>query len=159
MAGIDDVKRENLTARSKRSMTISCARGHAELHRSVLGLDPHARHRRASRPAGQLLSRPSKLDKRLLELIILMMCRDATVKYPGPCTSRSPSRGLTRTRSTPFAPASGRISSATTSEVIYDFVTELAATKTVSAATFDRAKAAFGLEGVIEAVTCAGFLA
>ena len=40
--------------------------------------------------------------------------------------------------------------------LIYDFVTELLANKTVSAAMFERAKAAFGLEGVIEAVTCAG---
>jgi 4-carboxymuconolactone decarboxylase len=40
--------------------------------------------------------------------------------------------------------------------LIYDFVTELFADKTVSAASFERAKAAFGLEGVIEAVTCAG---
>ena len=40
--------------------------------------------------------------------------------------------------------------------LIYDFVTELLAKKTVSAAMFERAKAAFGLDGVIEAVTCAG---
>jgi len=40
--------------------------------------------------------------------------------------------------------------------LIYDFVTELLADKTVSAATFERAKAAFGLDGVIEAVTCSG---
>ena len=40
--------------------------------------------------------------------------------------------------------------------LVYDFVTELLANKTVSAATFDRAKAAFGLEGLIEAVSCAG---
>jgi hypothetical protein len=30
------------------------------------------------------------------------------------------------------------------------------AKKTVSAATFERAKAAFGVDGVIEATTCAG---
>jgi 4-carboxymuconolactone decarboxylase len=40
--------------------------------------------------------------------------------------------------------------------LIYDFVTELLADKTVSAATFERTKAAFGLDGVIEAVTCSG---
>ena len=39
---------------------------------------------------------------------------------------------------------------------MYDFVVELLATKTVSPAMFERAKEAFGLEGVIEAVTCAG---
>ena len=36
-------------------------------------------------------------------------------------------------------------------------VTELLATKTLSTASFERAKAALGLEGVIEAVSCAGF--
>ena len=41
--------------------------------------------------------------------------------------------------------------------LVYDFISELAATKTVSADTLERAKAALGLEAVIEAVTCAGF--
>jgi 4-carboxymuconolactone decarboxylase len=41
--------------------------------------------------------------------------------------------------------------------LIYEVVTELQTKKTLSAATFERAKAAFGLEGLIEAVTCTGF--
>ena len=44
-------------------------------------------------------------------------------------------------------------------KVIYDVVDELIETKTLSAATFERATAAFGREGVIEAVSCAGFYA
>jgi 4-carboxymuconolactone decarboxylase len=40
--------------------------------------------------------------------------------------------------------------------LVYDFVTELSATKTVSNTTFDRAKATLGLEGVIEVVSLAG---
>jgi len=42
-------------------------------------------------------------------------------------------------------------------QLMYDFITELTATKTVSAAMFERAQNAFGRDGVIEAVTCAGF--
>ena len=41
-------------------------------------------------------------------------------------------------------------------KLVYDFVMELLANKTVSSAMFDRAKAAFGLEGVIELVTLVG---
>ncbi|HJY17503.1 MAG TPA: carboxymuconolactone decarboxylase family protein, partial [Xanthobacteraceae bacterium] len=41
--------------------------------------------------------------------------------------------------------------------LIYDLVTELLTTKVLSDGTFERATAAFGREGVIEAVSCAGF--
>ena len=40
--------------------------------------------------------------------------------------------------------------------MIYDVVTELLATKHLAQATYDRAVAMFGLEGVIEVVSCAG---
>jgi len=41
--------------------------------------------------------------------------------------------------------------------VIYDLATELIASKKVSPATFERAEAAAGRNGIIEAVSCAGF--
>lgn len=41
--------------------------------------------------------------------------------------------------------------------LIYDLVSELLATKTLSTASFERGNAALGLEGLIEAVSCAGF--
>jgi 4-carboxymuconolactone decarboxylase len=41
-------------------------------------------------------------------------------------------------------------------KLVYEFVTELLADKTVNAAMFDRAKAAFGIDGVIELVTLVG---
>jgi 4-carboxymuconolactone decarboxylase len=40
---------------------------------------------------------------------------------------------------------------------IYDLVTELLATKRLSPATFERANAVLGRDGLIEAVSCAGF--
>lgn len=99
-----------------------------------------------------------KLDPRLIELIILLMCRDATVKYAW--SVHEPlalKQGLTQ--QTIDAIRARRRPDFTRDDeaLIYDFITELAATKTVSTATFERAKAALGLEAVIEAVTCAGF--
>jgi len=86
------------------------------------------------------------------------MCRDATVKYAwsvhAPLARQA---GLTpetvdaiRARRRPdFKRDDERL--------IYELVTELLTTKTLSAATFDRAKTAFGRDGVIEAVSCVGF--
>ena len=41
--------------------------------------------------------------------------------------------------------------------VIFDLVTELISSKKVSPATFQRAEAALGRNGIIETVSCAGF--
>ncbi len=99
-----------------------------------------------------------RLDKRLIELITLLMCRSATVKYAWsvhePLARQA---GLTpqvvdaiRARKRPdFSRDDERL--------IYELVTELLTTKSLSDATIERAQAAFGREGVIEAVSCAGF--
>lgn len=101
-----------------------------------------------------------RLDKRLIELITLMMCRAATVKYAWsvhePLARQAGLSAQTidaiRSRKTPqFSRDDERL--------IYDLVNELIETKTVSTPTFDRAVAAIGRESVIEAVSCAGFYA
>jgi 4-carboxymuconolactone decarboxylase len=159
MARIDDVKREDLTARQQ------------QLYDDILRTRPRPsltgpfsvwiHTPDIAEPADRLANcfRVSpKLEKRLIELIILLMCRDGTVKYAW--SVHEPlgrKEGLTddtidaiRARKRPdFKRDDERL--------IYDFVTELLATKTLSAATFERAKSAFGLEGVIEAVSCVGF--
>ena len=98
-----------------------------------------------------------KLGRRLLELIILLVVRDATAQYAWSVhEAHALEFGLTqdvidaiRARKRPdFKRDDERL--------IYDFVTELMAKKTVSTETFERAKAAFGVDGVIEAVTCTG---
>jgi 4-carboxymuconolactone decarboxylase len=98
-----------------------------------------------------------KLGRRLIELIILLVVRDATAQYAWSVHEpHALDYGLTqdvidaiRARRRPdFKNDDERL--------IYDFVTELLAKKTVSAATFERAKAAFGVDGVVEVVTCAG---
>ncbi|MGA7788918.1 MAG: carboxymuconolactone decarboxylase family protein, partial [Xanthobacteraceae bacterium] len=99
-----------------------------------------------------------RLDKRLIELITLLMCRSATVKYAWsvhePLARQAGLSEQTidaiRARQEPdFARDDERL--------IYALVTELLTAKTVSPQTFERASAAFGREGVIEAVSCAGF--
>lgn len=97
------------------------------------------------------------LARRLVELIILLVVRDAGAQYAWSVhepTARK--EGLTpavieaiRARQEPdFARDDERL--------VYQVVKELLATKTLSEPTFDRAKSAFGETGVIEAVTCAG---
>jgi 4-carboxymuconolactone decarboxylase len=99
-----------------------------------------------------------KLDKRLIELIVLLMCRAGSVKYAWsvhePLAQQA---GLTpetidaiRMRKKPDLKRDDE-------RLIYDLVSELLETRTVSAATFERAKSVLGRDGVIEAVSCAGF--
>ncbi|MGH6671990.1 MAG: carboxymuconolactone decarboxylase family protein [Xanthobacteraceae bacterium] len=98
-----------------------------------------------------------KLGRRLIELVILLAIREATAQYAWSVhETQALKSGLTqdvidaiRARQRPgFKQDDERL--------LYDFVTELLAKKTVSPTTFETARAAFGLEGVIEAVTCAG---
>jgi 4-carboxymuconolactone decarboxylase len=98
-----------------------------------------------------------KLGRRLIELIILLVVRDATAQYAWSVHEpHALEYGLTqdvidaiRARRRPdFKKDDERL--------IYDFISELLAQKTVSAETFEGARAAFGVDGVIEAVTCAG---
>ena len=100
----------------------------------------------------------ARLDKRLIELITLMMCRAATVQYAWsvhePLARQAGLSQQTidaiRSRRTPdFSRDDERL--------IYDLVQELIETRRVSTPTFDRAVAAFGRASVIEAVSCAGF--
>ena len=101
-----------------------------------------------------------KLDKRLIELIVLLVCRDATAQYAWSAHfNLAREAGLSgetieaiRARRRPeFGRDDERI--------VYDLVTELLASKKVSSATYGRAEAALGRDGIIEAVTCAGFYA
>jgi 4-carboxymuconolactone decarboxylase len=159
MARIDQVKRENLNARQQQlydGIMRTRPRGTLSGPFSVWINTPEI-----AEPADALANcfrvNPS-LDKRLIELIILLMCRSATVQYAWSVHEQlARQAGLTaqivdaiRARKRPdFFRQDERL--------IYDLVTELLTTKTVSAQTFDSAMAAFGRDGVIEAVSCAGF--
>jgi 4-carboxymuconolactone decarboxylase len=159
MARIDEVKRENLTARQQ------------QVYDDIMRTRPRPT---LTGPFAVWINTPDiaeqvdrlvscfrvspKLDRRLIELIILMMCRDATAQYAW--SVHEPlalKEGLTQDTIDAIRARARPAFKRDDERLIYDFVSELAATKTVSAATFERTKAAFGLEAVIEAVTCAGF--
>ena len=159
MARIDELKRDTLNARQQQlydDIMRTRPRGKLSGPFSVWMHTPDI-----AEPANGLANCfrvHARLDKRLIELIVLLMCREGTVQYAWsvhePLARQA---GLTadtidaiRARKRPdFKRDDERL--------IYDLVSELIADKTVSAASFENAKAAFGLDGVIEAVSCAGF--
>jgi len=159
MARIEEVKKEKLSPRQQ------------QLHDKFMSTRPAGA---LSGPFAVLIHTPDiaeptddlvncfrahpKLARRLLELIILMLCRDATVQYAWSVHEpMALKEGLAQDTIDAIRARRRPDFKRDDERLIYDFVTELLATKTVSAATFERAKQAFGLEGVIEAVTCAGF--
>jgi 4-carboxymuconolactone decarboxylase len=159
MARVDEVKRENLTARQQQlydNIMRTRPRGSLSGPFSVLIHRPDI-----GEPADQLANcfrvNP-KLEKRLIELIILLMCRDSTVKYAWSVHEPiARKEGLTQETTDAIRARKRPHFKRDDEQLIYDLITELLAAKTLSTATFERAKAAFGLEGVIEAVSCAGF--
>jgi 4-carboxymuconolactone decarboxylase len=99
-----------------------------------------------------------KLNKRLFELMVLVVARYWSAQYEWFVHERNGlAAGLTqqtvdaiRTRSTPeFAREDER--------VVYDTITELNETRTLSQPTYDRALAALGLDLLIELIAAAGF--
>ncbi len=159
MARIEDVKRENLNARQQQlydDIMRTRPRGKLSGPFSVWIHTPDI-----AEPADGLANcfRVSpQLDKRLIELIVLLICRDASVKYAWSVHEPvARAAGLTdetidaiRARKRPNLERDDE-------KLIYDVVTELQATKMLSAATFDRAKSVLGRDGLIEAVSCVGF--
>src|SRR5580704_9928635 len=158
MARIDKVTRDKLAPRQQ------------QLHDDFLKSRPHAtltgpfsvliHTPDIAEPADKLVNHfrhHSKLGRRLIELIIMLAVREASAQYAWsvhePHALKEGFSQATidaiRTKQRPeFKHDDERL--------IYDVVTELLASNTLSAATFDRAKAALGLEGLIEVITCTG---
>jgi 4-carboxymuconolactone decarboxylase len=102
----------------------------------------------------------SKLDRRVAELLVLLVARDWTAQYAWYLHEiLALKAGLDP--NTVAAIRDRRRPSALRDDerVVYDVVTELQTTKTVSAATYDRASQALGPEVLIEVVTAVGFYA
>ena len=100
----------------------------------------------------------AKLDRRLLELMILVMARSATAQFAWfvhePHALRlGVSQGIIdaiRERRTPdFDKEDERL--------VYDITRELDATRTLSKATYDRGTALLGVEAMVELVSAVGF--
>jgi 4-carboxymuconolactone decarboxylase len=158
MARVGEVKRESLSPRQQ------------ELHDEFLKSRPRAtltgpfsvliHTPDIAEPADKLVNyyrQKASIGRRLVELVILLVVRSASVQY---AWSVHEPQGLKegfsqdvidaiRDRKRPDFKRDDE-------KLVYDFVMELLANKTVSATMFDRAKAAFGLEGVIELVTLVG---
>jgi 4-carboxymuconolactone decarboxylase len=159
MARIEDVKRENLDARQQQlydGIMRSRPRGNLSGPFSVWIHTPDI-----AEPADGLANcfRVSpKLEKRLIELIVLLMCRDASVKYAW-SVHEPVARTAGLTDETIDAIRARRKPSFKREDeaLIYDIVAELQTNKTLSAASFDRAKSVLGRDGLIEVVSCVGF--
>jgi len=158
MARVDDVKREQLSPRQQQlydDFLKSRPRATLTGPFSVLIHTPDI-----AEPADHLVNyyrRTPKIGRRMVELIILLVVRNADVQYAWAVhepialkegISQAAIDAIRARKRPEFAGDDER--------VMYDLVTELLTTKTLSAATFEHAKSTFGLEGVIEAVTCAG---
>ena len=99
----------------------------------------------------------SKLGRRLVELIILLVVRDATAQYAW--TVHEPhalEQGISQATIDSIRARKRPDLQRDDEKLVYDVVTELLSTKKLSAATFERAKAALGLEGLIEVVSLTG---
>jgi 4-carboxymuconolactone decarboxylase len=158
MARIEDVRRENLTPRQQR------------LHDDFLRSRPHKtltgpfsvliRVPDIAEPADKLVNYyrgTTKLGRRLIELIILLVVRSATAQYAWSVhEAHALHAGIPQETIDAIRARKRPDFKREDEHLIYDLVAELLADKTLSSATFERAKTAFGLEGVIEAVTCTG---
>jgi 4-carboxymuconolactone decarboxylase len=161
MARIDEVKRDTLDARQQQlydDIMRTRPRGKLSGPFSVWMHTPDI-----AEPANGLANCfrvHARLDKRLIELITLLMCRAATVKYAWSVHEPLARQGGLSPQIVDAIRANKRPEFARDDErLIYDLVFELLTAKTLSDVTFERATAAFSREGVIEAVSCAGFYA
>ncbi len=159
MARIEQVERENLNTRQQTlydDIMRTRPRGTLSGPFSVWIYRPDI-----AEPANELANcfRVSPtLDKRLIEMIVLLVCRDATAKYAWSAhVGLAREAGLTQQTIDDIRARKKPNLTRDDERLIYDLVTELLATKTVSTATFERAVAALGRDGVIEAVSCVGF--
>jgi 4-carboxymuconolactone decarboxylase len=112
----------------------------------------------AANRLGSTLRRDSKLDPRLFELMVLAIARQWGAHYAWFVHEDAARQaGLSDTVIAALRegkpPAFARLDE----QLVYDVVTELQATRTLSDQTYARAVAALGLERLIELVSAAGF--
>ena len=161
MARIEDVQRKDLNPRQQELFDDITRRRPRPSLSGPFAIWMHIPEIAA--PANALtnyLRHSAKLSQRLIELIILLMCRDSTVKYAWSVHEPlARAAGLAPDIIEAIAARKKPAFKNDDEAVIYDVVTELASTKALSTATFERAQAALGHEGLIEAVSCAGFYA
>ena len=158
MARVPDIALEEMTAEQRRVyQEIGGARGGVVRGPFALWLRTPEIADRANQ-FGNALRLGGKLDKRLFELMVLVVARHWSAQYEWFVHEKSGlEAGLTqavvdaiRARRAPaFAREDERL--------VYDTITEINETHTLSQPAYDRALAALGLELLIELIAAAGF--
>ena len=157
MSRVEDLKPENLTPEQKAIHDrIAGTRGGTVRGPFAIWLRQPAIADAADR-LGTTLRRCS-LDQRLFELMVLVVARHYSAQYEWFAHER-------HARAVGLDPAvieaiRGRRTPTFTSDneqIVYDLVTEMNETRTLSQATYDRAIAVLGLDKVIELITALGF--
>jgi len=112
----------------------------------------------AANRLGNTLRRDSNLDKRLFELMVLVIARHWGAQYEW-FVHESAARQAGLPDSVIAALREGRAPAFARpdEQLVYDVVRELQTTRTLSDGTYARALAAFGLELLIEFISAAGF--
>jgi len=157
MSRVEDLKPESLTPEQRQVYeTIAGTRGGVVRGPFAIWLRNPAIAAAADRLGTAL--RQGALDKRLFELMVLVVARHWSAQYEwfaharqGLAAGLSPAlvEAIRQQRTPDFARDDERL--------IYDLVTEMNQTRTLPQATYDRAVAALGLDLVIELITAIGF--
>ena len=158
MARVPDIAVEEMTAEQRRVYNeIGGARGGIVRGPFAIWLrNPEVADR--ANQFGNVLRVNGKLDRRLFELMVIIVARHWSAQYEWFVHEKHAIEvGLSedvvnavRTRSKPeFAREDER--------VVYDTITELNETRTLSQPAYDRALAALGLDLLIELIAAAGF--
>jgi 4-carboxymuconolactone decarboxylase len=157
MARVEDLKPESLTPEQKAIHDrIAGSRGGTVRGPFAIWLRLPAIAEAADK-LGTTLRRCS-LDQRLFELMVLIVARHYTAQYEWYAHARHALEAgippavidAIRTRRKPDLLRDDE-------RLIYDLVTEMNETRTLSQATYDRANAALGLDKTIELITAIGF--
>jgi 4-carboxymuconolactone decarboxylase len=107
---------------------------------------------------GNVLRTDGKLDKRLFELVVLIVARHWTAQYEWYVHAKHGlAAGLSGDVIAALRERRRPVFEREDEKLIYDVMTELVETKAVSAASYDRVIAALGLELTIELFSVAGF--
>ena len=107
---------------------------------------------------GNTLRVSGKLEKRLFELMVLIVARHWSAQYEWFAHAKSAlEAGLSPDAVDAIQNRRRPESLREDEQLIYDLVTELVDTRTLSQSSYDRALAALGLDLLIELITAAGF--
>lgn len=158
MARVQDLKPEEMSAEQRRIHDeIGGARGGVVRGPFAIWLRLPEIADRANQ-FGNALRLAGKLDRRLFELMVLVIARHWSAQYEWFAHAEQ-ARKLGVSDGVIEAIRAGRRPSFDKDDerLVYDTVLELAVSKTLSQPTYDRALAALGQELLIELVTAAGF--